>query len=67
MFPEKEKSIPLDKQKEIFYNFVAEITEEIEKLCNSITFQNFICHFKGPTKDDFIDAELFSMIKSLKK
>ena len=44
-------------------------TGELEKLHNSVNFQNFIYHFKGPTKDfnDFIDAEtLFDDIKSKK-
>ena len=39
-FLKKKKSIPLDKQKEIFYiyNLVAERTGEIEKLHNSVNF-----------------------------
>ena len=48
-----------------------ERTEKIEKLHNSVNFQNLIYHFMGPTKDiyfnDFIDAEtLFDDIKSKK-
>ena len=48
-----------------------EKTGEIEKLHNSVNFQNLIYHFKGPTKDidfnDFIDAEtLFDDIRSTK-
>ena len=72
-FAEKEKQIMLlDKQKEIFYNFAAERTGEIEKLHNSVTFQNLVYHYKGPIKDidfnDFIEAEtLFDNIKSKKK
>ena len=63
-FAEKEqKSIPLDKQKEIFYYLVAERTGEIQKLHSSVNSQNLIYHFKGPTKDidfnDFIDVETF--------
>ena len=50
-FPEKEKSIRLDKEKEIFYNLVAEKgTGEIKKLHNSVNFQNLIYHYKGSTK-----------------
>ena len=47
-----------------------ERTGEIEKLHNSVNFQNLIYHFKGRTKDidefnEFIDAEkLFHDIKS---
>ena len=45
-FAEKEeKSIPLEKQKEMFFNLVAERTGEIEKLHNSVNFQNLIYHF----------------------
>ena len=68
----EKKSIPIDKQKEIFYNLVAErIAGGTEKLHNSFNFQNLIYHFKGPTKDknfnDFIHAEtLFDDIKSKK-
>ena len=62
LLQKKKKSIPLNKQKEIFYNLVAERIEEIKKLRNSINFQNLIDHFKSPTKDvnfdDFIDAEV---------
>ena len=69
-FPEKEKSILFDK-KGLFYNFVAERTEEIEKLHNSVNCQDLIYHLKSPTKDiafnNFIDAEtLFDDIKSKK-
>ena len=69
MFPEKEKSISLDKQKEIFYNLVAERTGAIKKLHNSVKFQNLVYHFKVHTKNkDFsnsTDAEtLFGDIKS---
>ena len=69
LLQKKKKSIPLNKQKEIFYNLVAERIEEIKKLRNSINFQNLIDHFKSPTKDvnfnDFIDAEaLFDDIEN---
>ena len=48
-------------KKEIFYNLAAERTGEIEKLHNSVNFQNLIYHFIC----DFIDAEtLFDNIKS---
>ena len=50
----KKKSIPLDKQIEIFYNLVVKTTGEIEKLYNSVHFQNLIYHFKSPTKDIYI-------------
>ena len=58
----------ISKKKYKFYNLVAERTVEIEKLHNSVNFQNLIHHFKVPTKDidfnDFIDAEtLFDDIK----
>ena len=43
MFSEKGKGIPLDKQKEIFYNLVSE--KNGEKLHNSVNFQNLIYHF----------------------
>ena len=64
-----EKSIPLDNQKGIFHNLVAERTGKIEKLYDSFNFQNLIYHFKVPTKDidfnNFIDAEtLFDDQKS---
>ena len=50
-FFEKEKCIQLDRQKEIFYNLVAENgTGEMEKLHNSVNFQNLMFHFKSPTK-----------------
>ena len=69
LLQKKKKSIPLNKQKEIFYNLVAERIEEIKKLRNSINFQNLIDHFKSPTEDvnfnDFIDAEaLFDDIEN---
>ena len=69
LLQKKKKSIPLNKQKEIFYNLVAERIEEIKKLRNSINFQNLIDHCKSPTKDvnfnDFIDAEaLFDDIEN---
>ena len=71
LLKKRKKSIPLDKQKEIFYNLVAERTGEIEKLHNSVDFQNLIYHFKGATEDiyfnDLIDAEtLFDDIRSEK-
>ena len=44
-FDEKEQSMPLDKQKEIFYKLVAGKTEDIEKLCISINFQNLLFYF----------------------
>ena len=62
-FPEKEKSMWLYKQKEMFYNIAAERTEEIEKLHNSVIFQNWICYFKGPTKN--IDFNNFLLILKL--
>ena len=50
-------------KKEIFYNLAAERTGEIEKLHNSVNFQNLIYHFIC----DFIDAEThFDNIKSEK-
>ena len=71
LLKKKGKSIPLNKQKEIFHNLVAERTGEIEKLNNGVNFQNFIYHFKCPTKhiyfNDLIDAEtLFDDAKSKK-
>ena len=42
LLKKKKKSIPLETQKEIFYNVVAERTGEIEKLHNSVNFQNYI-------------------------
>ena len=70
-FTEKEKSIPLNKEKEIFYNFVAERTEEIEKLHNSVNFQNLVYHFKGSLKIQIsiisLMMKFFLMIYSLKK
>ena len=70
-FTEKEKSIPLDRQKEICFNIVAEKTGTTEKLHISVNFQILIYHFKGVTKgidfSDFITAEtLFDCIKSKK-
>ena len=67
----KEKSMPLDNQKEIFYNLEVEKTGEIEQLHNKGNFQNLIYHSKGATKDiditDLIDAEtLFDDIKPTK-
>ena len=67
-FSKKERCRPLDNKKEIFYNLAAERTGEIEKLCNSVNFQNFIYNFKGLTKNkrftDFIDVEsLFGHMK----
>ena len=59
----KKKSIPPDKQKEIFYNIVAERTGKIEKCHNSVKFQNLIYPFKGLTKNidfnNFMDDETF--------
>ena len=46
-FDNKEESIPLDKQKEIFYKLAAKRTEEIEKLHNSVNFDNLICYCRG--------------------
>ena len=70
-FSEKEKSIRLDKQKQIFYNLLAERTGEIEKLHHSVNFQKWIYQFKGLTKDidfnGFIDAETLLDEKILKK
>ena len=69
-FSEK-KSIPLENQREIFYNVIAERTGEFEKSHNSVTFQNLVYHFKGPTRNidfnDFIYPETLSNdIKSKK-
>ena len=51
MTAEKEKQgIPLDKQKEIFYKHAAERTGDIEKLHNTVNFQNMVYHFIGVTK-----------------
>ena len=65
------QNISLDKQKEMFYKLVAEKTGEIEKLYDSVNFQNLVHQFKGPTKNincnDFIDADtLFNYIKCKK-
>ena len=49
--PEREKSIPYDKQKKIFHSLVAEKTGQIEKLHKRVDFKNLIYHFKGSTKD----------------
>ena len=60
MFAEKEeKGIPLDKQNGILYKSVVERTGDIEKLHNSVNFQNLIYQCKGSAKDfnDFINAE----------
>ena len=70
-FPEKEKSTLLDSKKKYSIILLRKKTGEIEKLHNSVNFQNLIYHFKGPTKDidfnDFTDAEtLFDDIKSKK-
>ena len=46
----KKKSIPYDKQKEIFYKFVPERTEEMKKLRNRVNFENLIYYCKGSTK-----------------
>ena len=67
----KKKKVYRFISKKKFYNLVVERTEKIEKLHNSVNFQNLIYHFMGPTKDiyfnDFIDAEtLFDDIKSKK-
>ena len=60
-YEKKEESIQLEKQKYIFYKFVAEITGKIEKLHESIDFENLTYYFKSSTEDidfnDFIDAE----------
>ena len=67
----KEKSIPFDKQKEIFYKFVPERTEEVKKLCNRVNFENLIYYCKSSTKNInfnyFTDAETLSMIQSLRE
>ena len=68
MFAEKD-SPPLDKQKEIFFKLVPERIESIEKLDNSIDFDNLTYHYKCPTANvdfnKFIDAAtLFNKIKS---
>ena len=61
--------LPLDKQKEIFYRLVTERMETIEKLHNSINFNNLTYPYMGPIAnvsfDDFIDeTTLFDMTKS---
>ena len=63
------QSLPLDKQKEIFYRLVTERMEAIEKLHNSISFNNLTYHYMGPIAnlsfDDFIDeTTLFDKTKS---
>ena len=63
------QSLPLDKQKEIFYRLVTERMEAIEKLHNSINFNNLTYHYMGPIAnlsfDDFIDeTTLFDKTKS---
>ena len=52
----KEQSIPLDKKK-AFCKIVAERTGKIEKLHNSVNFENLIYNFKDHTKD--IDFNYF--------
>ena len=65
-FDKKEESILLDKQKEIFYKLVVERTKEMEKLKNSINFENLIYYFKGSTRDIHLNIsfmlKLFLMI-----
>ena len=60
----KKKSIPLENQKEIFCNVIVERTGQFEKSHNSVTFQNLVYHFKGPTRNtdfnDFIYPEILS-------
>ena len=60
-FDDKEEKIYHLVSKKI-YDPVAERTGEIEKLHNSVNFQNLLYHFEGPTKDidfnDFINAEI---------
>ena len=63
------QSLPLDKQKEIFYRLVTERMEAIEKLHNSINFNNLTYHYMGSIAnlsfDDFIDeTTLFDKTKS---
>ena len=63
------QSLPLDKQKEIFYRLITERMETIGKLHNSINFNNVTYHYMGPIAnvsfDDFIDeTTLFDMTKS---
>ena len=63
------QSLPLDKQKEIFYRLVTERMEAIEKLHNSIKFNNLTYHYMGSIAnlsfDDFIDeTTLFDKTKS---
>ena len=47
----------------MFYNIVAERTGEIEKLHNSVNFQNLVKIKKGPARNInfnyFIDVKLF--------
>ena len=63
------QSLPLDKQKEIFYRLVTGRMQTIEKLHNSINFNNLTYHYMGPIAsvsfDYFIDeTTLFNMTKS---
>ena len=57
----EEQSIPLDKQKELSYELVAERTGEIRKLHSIVNFGNLVYHFKGLTKDidfnNFFDTQ----------
>ena len=46
----KEQSIPLDKKK-AFCKIVAERAGKIEKLHNSVNFENLIYNFKDHNKD----------------
>ena len=49
LLKKKKKSLPLDKQKQIFYKLVTERTGEIEKL-HSVNFQNLIYTLRVPLK-----------------
>ena len=50
-FDKEERSILLEKQKEVFYKLVAEGTGEIGKLHNSVNFDSLIYYFTCSTKD----------------
>ena len=53
----KKKVYHLISKKKKFYKLVAQKTEELEKLQNSVNFENLMYYFKGSTKDiDFNDS-----------
>ena len=70
MFAKKD-NLPSGKQKKKFYKLVAERMERIEKLRNSIDFNNLTYHYKDPNANvDFSNfiaaATLFDKIESNK-